>query len=416
MSTTSNRKTGHTTSFESMHQENILGKLTTVDRMMFNGYLNFLFFPGYFKYFLCEQGVLLKDFGRYAQKATDALKNNARQIAAQAGRPYMYLRSTVLGKDDLAKKMAKRDGVEEGLICVLATLEMRTSFSVQPNHKTHKLEVARQRRKCLHYYFYFIDPEFGFMHARIQSWFPFEIQVYINGREWLARQLDQRKIGYTRYENTFLQIDDLKTATRLCERLGRLKWPRFLNVIARRINPCLPIMKKYTGRGYYWVIDECEVATDVMWRNRASLQKIMPYLFDHAIHTFSADDVMRFLGRKLTGLFKSELITDQKKLNPVGSQDCSLFRAAVAGEHLIQGFRNRDLQIRLYAKPPSSPQEAKRRCAPTSRLIAKLRAHKLVAKVPRSTLYRITPRGHRLMSAAIRYREVGLPDQLATAA
>ena len=296
-----------------MHQENILGKLTTVDRMMFNGYLNFLFFPGYFKYFLCEQGVLLKDFGRYAQKATDALKNNARQIAAQAGRPYMYLRSTVLGKDDLAKKMAKRDGVEEGLICVLATLEMRTSFSVQPNHKTHKLEVARQRRKCLHYYFYFIDPEFGFMHARIQSWFPFEIQVYINGREWLARQLDQRKIGYTRYENTFLQIDDLKTATRLCERLGRLKWPRFLNVIARRINPWLPIMKKYTGRGYYWVIDECEVATDVMWRNRASLQKIMPYLFDHAIHTFSADDVMRFLGRKLTGLFKSELITDQKK-------------------------------------------------------------------------------------------------------
>ena len=104
------------------------------------------------------------------------------------------------------------------------------------------------------------------------------------------------------------------------------------------------------------------------------------------------------------------------KLNPVGSQDCSLFRAAVAGEHLSQGFRNRDLQIRLYAKPPSSPQEAKRRCARTSRLIAKLRAHRLVAKVPRSRLYRITPRGHRLMSAAIRYREVGLPDQLATAA
>ena len=182
---------------------------------------------GYFKYFLCEQGVLLKDFGRYAQKATDALKNNARQIAAQAGRPYMYLRSTVLGKDDLAKKMAKRDGVEEGLICVLATLEMRTSFSVQPNHKTHKLAVARPRRKCLHYYFYFIDPEFGFMHARIQSWFPFEIQVYINGREWLARQLDQRKIGYTRYENTFLQIDDLKSYPHLfCRRCHAVPWPQ----------------------------------------------------------------------------------------------------------------------------------------------------------------------------------------------
>lgn len=216
MSTTSNRKTGHNTSFESMHQESIDGKLTTVDRMIFNGYLNFLFPTGYFEYFLSRQDVSLKDFGCYVQKATDALKRNARQIADQLGRPYIYLHSTVLGKDKLAKEIAKRDGIDEGLICVLATLEMRPCFGVQFYRDTHRPYVVRRLRKCLHIYFYFIDPEFGFMHARVQSWFPFEIQVYINGREWLARQLDQRGIGYRRYENAFLQIDDLKATVRLC--------------------------------------------------------------------------------------------------------------------------------------------------------------------------------------------------------
>ena len=45
--------------------------------------------------------------------------------------------------------------------------------------------------------------------------------------------------------------------------------------------------------------------------------------------------------------------------------------------------------------------EAHRRCERTSRLIAKLRGHGLVAKVPRSRLYRVTPYGQRVMTAAL---------------
>ena len=36
------------------------------------------------------------------------------------------------------------------------------------------------------------------MHVRLQTWFPFQIQIYINGREWLAKQLDCKGIGYQR--------------------------------------------------------------------------------------------------------------------------------------------------------------------------------------------------------------------------
>ncbi len=125
------------------------------------------------------------------------LKAHARGLAEEAGRPYLYLqgahtkRSRRL-KEDLAREIAARDGVSEGLICALSAVEPCSSFEVAGNRQTRRLEVVRRRRKCLHFYFYFLDPDLGLVHVRLQSWFPFEIQVYMNGREILARQLQLR--------------------------------------------------------------------------------------------------------------------------------------------------------------------------------------------------------------------------------
>jgi len=100
---------------------------------------------------------------------------------------------------------------------------------VRGNRPAHRLEVFRRSTKCLHFYFYRLDPEFGLMHVRLQSWFPFEIQIWVNGREWPARQLDREGIGYQRYDNTFLHIDDLARAQKWCARLKRRRWPRVLD-------------------------------------------------------------------------------------------------------------------------------------------------------------------------------------------
>jgi hypothetical protein len=62
------------------------------------------------------------------------------------------LASSKESKEDLARAIAKRDGVTEGLVCVFSVLETCLSFEVQGNRQTHKLEVVRCQRKCLHYY------------------------------------------------------------------------------------------------------------------------------------------------------------------------------------------------------------------------------------------------------------------------
>jgi hypothetical protein len=58
---------------------------------------------------------------------------------------------------------------------------------------------------------------------------------------------------------------------------------RLLDAFARRVNPILPLIKKSGFGGYWWVLEQAEIATDVMFRDRSRLQALLPQLFRHAL-------------------------------------------------------------------------------------------------------------------------------------
>jgi hypothetical protein len=88
----------------------------------------------------------------------------------------------------------------------------------------------------------------------------------------------------------------------------------------------------------------------------------------------------------------------------------------LSGDHTLRGFRNRDLQERLYPRPPRTRKEHRRRSARISRLIRKLRAHNLVAKVPGCRRYTVTQAGYRIMAAVVRIRNHDFPLDILAAA
>src|SRR3954465_9205363 len=121
------------------------------------------------------------------------------------------------------------------------------------NRETKRLEVVRRPRQCLHFYWYLIDPEFGWMHVRLQSWAPYSIQVYVNGREWLGRQLDRRGIAHSKRDKKITRV--VEATRQLCESFTHTAWPSFLDRLARMVNPLLPDLQ-HAGVGPYWgVID-----------------------------------------------------------------------------------------------------------------------------------------------------------------
>jgi len=299
--------------FVKRHESRIVGMIAGFDRILFRGTLRSICYPEGLNWFLCRQGVLLKDFGKFSLKLSRQVKAHAQAIAEQEGRPFIYVPSAKQSKEKLAQQIMERDGIKEGLICVLECVEPCPSFSVRGDYQTKRLKLVAEIRKCAHFYFYYQHPEFGFMHVRLQSWLPLSIQVCLNGREYLARQMRKAGVGFVKAENCFTQIDNLAKAQQLLDRLLSLKWKRCLDPLARRVNPWLDPKGEVVFWPYYWTIRESEFATDIMFRDRASLAEIYPALVNHAIQGMSCKDVLRFLGRRTNCRFNGEVTVNLRE-------------------------------------------------------------------------------------------------------
>ena len=290
--------------FIAKHADKIEGSLSCFDRVIFRGYLP-LFNGAAMAEFLGAHGVQRHELKGFLLQQAFRLKDHARRMANRERRPCQYFGERV-HKDQLARQIAERDGIQEGLICVFSTLEPCRTFSIRWGDASY---IQPAKRKCLFLYYYFMDREFGLIHVRIQTWFPLRIQVYVNSHEWLARKLARNSVRYTKQENAFLALEDYRRAQTFADSFASLDWISRLDRWARAVNPLLPEL--LAPMTYYWVTAQAEYATDIVFKSPRHLQDLMPRLLEHSTLHFSAKDVLSFLGRKLNGNFQGEVVTDR---------------------------------------------------------------------------------------------------------
>ena len=284
-------------SFIEHHRAKIKGVLSGLDRIRFRGTLRAIAHAWGLKHFLQASGVLLKDFKDYVLSVTRHVRQATEQVAQQAGRPLLYLPSSTTSKEDQARQIAQRDGITTGLIAVFRTVELCWSFEVV-SQPSGFLKLQAGRRKCLHYYHYFLDPDFGLCHARLQSWLPLTVHVCLNGRQRLARQMDQAGLRYVQRDNCFTDVSDFARAQALLDEQVTFDWSGWLGQLAQRVQPAHAALFGDRPIGYYWSVDESEWATDVVFRTPADLAGLHPQWVRHGIEVLSCRDVLRYLGRK----------------------------------------------------------------------------------------------------------------------
>ena len=504
----------------------IVTVLGCFDRVIFKGYLP-IRSDGQLNGFVDHTlKMRRKDFLPFVEKQSQALVEHAQALAEASGVGYHYLRG-VHSKEKLVQKLLRERPQSEGLVAVLCTLENCRTVKLLYGQQRPRLVFAHRPQRVL--YFYFLDPDFGLIYVRVQTWFPFTIQVYVNGHDWLARQLQRQRIGFVQHDNAFTELDDPQRAQKLADRFVKQPWVKTLQRWAQQCNPLLrqPWLQ---GGHYYWVIDQAEYSTDVLFRNPEALAQLYPRLLDHALLHFSADDILTFLGRRLHPQFDGEVLTTCKKdrehgarikhrvknnwlkmydkfglmlrietvinqprefkvrrwctrqgvrqlcwkpmnkgvanfyryrevaqaanaryldalavvaplpaksqdldrlsqpvrfrgrrrrgLNVLRPAELELFRAALLGAHRLHGLRNRDLAERLFGPAPADLNARRRRTTRVCRLLQLLRAHGLLAKIPRSQRYRVTAKGETLMGSAlyVRYKAFAKELQLHEAA
>ena len=78
------------------------------------------------------------------------------------------------------------------------------------------------------------------------------------------------------------------------------------------VNPLLPDLQQAGFGSYWWVIDQCEYATDLLFKERGVLETVRDDLVAAAMTRFGATDVLRFLDRKPHPAFTGEVTIDRK--------------------------------------------------------------------------------------------------------
>lgn len=258
--------------------DKIMGVLSGFHRLVFRGHLLPLMRDGGIHAFLNYAGVRLLDFKDFVLNTSNAIKQAAFAEAEAANRPIRYLESSRTSKEDLARKLLKQHLVDEGLVCLFKTVEPCMSFEYHRSPDEHERGLKLRTRKCRHIYEYFIHPVFGFMNARLQTWF----------------------------------APPQATAQRLLDKQLDTDWPRALTQVAHWLTPLHQQIFASWPMDYYWSAFQTEWATDLLFDEPPALAAVYPALVHYAMDCLHSDDFMRFLGRKLTGKFKGELITSFK--------------------------------------------------------------------------------------------------------
>jgi hypothetical protein len=288
------------------------------DRLRFHASLRPLFSPQWMRTYLCAAKVRLVDFAAHAQELTHRLTQEAQNIAAAAGRPYHFLRSSKTSKEDFIEDIAQRDRIESGLIAVLGAVEPCVAMTVRGARDRRWLQPVREQRKCLHLYHYYEHPVVGRCHVRLQTWYPFSVDVCLNGRLWLAKQMDAAGLGYRRADNCFIELADPARAQALADAQHQTNWLELLNGLLTSAHPLRQeILNPFPNLFYYWSVTQSEYATDLLFTEEADLARIYRAFVIHGLCTFQSPDVMRFLGHRVpikTGRvdarFQGEVRTD----------------------------------------------------------------------------------------------------------
>lgn len=283
------------------HADKITGVLSCYDRLVLKGTLPTICYAQGMTGYLNGNNILIFDYAKFADPFREKIRLNAEHLAVKSNITIEHIRSHKARKEDIVRKHF--DPKRTGLVYILSAMEACPSYVPWHDKVSHKTGLKSTTSKCLHYYFYFNDPDIGFGYVRVPTWCPFQLQVYFNGHSWLASELTKQGIAFTMLDNAFDYIADFQKAQTICDSmdvskvLKKLQW--FTDLYC-------PVYKEF-GQVYHWSIMQQEYATDIVFKRQSDLKPIYEELIATAIHTVKPANIATFLSQKIHPNYEGEV-------------------------------------------------------------------------------------------------------------
>lgn len=285
------------------------------DRIVINGYLPMFQNEANLVYFfrtICGVEQISKEIlsGR-----TDDYRGWVEGYALNHGIPTQWAEAGVRKQDFLKPYRDRflRKG-EFGVYYILKSMEQGRTFRVSSSKpKTgdpHHRDVSRMQSRFTHYYFYLVDEVAGPMVVRIGTFLPFLATFYLNGHNFIERQLLTEGISYSKKDNLFVGVKDPARLQEIADSLSP-------EVIAKRLNHWVFLLgpkfsRKERARGLsalerFYANQQIEYCRNFIFQREFPIRSLFERSCELSLYQLLPTRVVNFFGKRITRRFSGKL-------------------------------------------------------------------------------------------------------------
>lgn len=282
----------------SRHSNKISGTLSCFDRVVLFGTFTPICHPKAMSWQLKENDIRLLDYEKtFANDLRLEIRDHIKGVCEQEGIKPQFVTNKQRKERVVADILAERGGSRTpGVVCVLEAMESCSCYKVTKNKTTNYLQLSWGPGKCLHYYIYFIDEEYGLCYLRIPTWAPFRLQFYFNGHDWLENKMRKAGIRFEKLDNCYSSISDITAAQEIVEGIDAKELHATLSRYAQRF---VSVYMRW-GAGLHWSVWQAEWATDIIFSDDDLCRSLYREIQKTAVFEVQGNDIYRFMGKQLT--------------------------------------------------------------------------------------------------------------------
>lgn len=284
----------------SQHYSEILdGVYECVDRIVINGYYKLGHSPGGFRtwwrtFYGTDDNLDKTHLIRFPSRVGRRVKafsdsKNIPLIRCKAGER----------KHELAEQYIPEDKNFTGIFLILVSKFPVVVWAVEDATK----HLEKKYSYVNNYSFHIMDKEWGHITVRMSGHPPFQVQVMLNGHEWVERKAIEEKMQITKEGNCFTSFEDPEGLCNIAETLWQAKAGQLQRVCDRWVYPCLwfglrPEEQQRTGFNYEYSLYQVELSRNFLFHRGNQLEEIYQNIIDLTRRRMDMENLKTIFGFK----------------------------------------------------------------------------------------------------------------------
>jgi hypothetical protein len=298
-------------------RNHVLLEYEAIDRMYLNVYVPHLQTVGAMVgYLRVHHGQRFASTAAVAPMTKDFVRNVEQFVAAEGVDLITFEKKQ--RKDEITQKYLQDFQRSEGVLYVGKAQEkartMRTERRRDKRTGATYPWIVQSTAMVNHYYFYCVDEDFGPLFVKFCSYFPYNAKLYINGHEYLKRQLAKRGVAFEPLDNGIKSCAKPQLLQRLADELTAERIDRLLRKWLRRLPHPFPARDRAAGYRYDLSILQAEFSlTQVLDQpvtGRIFFEEVIRENLDIGRPSQVSLIFDRKINRRTPGRFRTRVITD----------------------------------------------------------------------------------------------------------